>query len=39
MVYVFNQDGQPLMPTENHRMVRMLLKEKKAKVVRRTPFT
>ena len=39
MVYVLNQDGQPLMPTENHRMVRMLLKEKKAKVVRRTPFT
>ena len=39
MVYVLNQDGHPLMPTENHRMVRMLLKEKKAKVVRRTPFT
>ena len=39
MVYVLNQDGQPLMPTENHRMVRVLLKEKKAKVVRRTPFT
>ena len=39
MVYVLNQDGQPLMPTEKHRMVRMLLKEKKAKVVRRTPFT
>ena len=39
MVYVLNQNGRPLMPTENHRMVRMLLKEKKAKVVRRTPFT
>lgn len=39
MVYVLNQNGQPLMPTENHRMVRLLLKEKKAKVVRRTPFT
>ena len=39
MVYVLNKNGQPLMPTENHRMVRMLLKEKKAKVVRRTPFT
>ena len=39
MVYVINQNGQPLMPTENHRMVRLLLKNKKAKVVRRTPFT
>ena len=39
MVYVLNKNGQPLMPTENYRMVRMLLKEKKAKVVRRTPFT
>jgi N6-L-threonylcarbamoyladenine synthase len=39
MVYVLNQNGQPLMPTENHRMVRLLLKEHKAKVVRRTPFT
>jgi N6-L-threonylcarbamoyladenine synthase len=39
MVYVLNQNGQPLMPTENHRMVRLLLKDKKAKVVRRTPFT
>ena len=39
MVYVLNQNGRPLMPTENHRIVRMLLKEKKAKVVRRTPFT
>jgi N6-L-threonylcarbamoyladenine synthase len=39
MVYVLNQNGQPLMPTENHRMVRLLLKNKKAKVVRRTPFT
>jgi N6-L-threonylcarbamoyladenine synthase len=39
MVYVINQNGQPLMPTENHRMVRLLLKDKKAKVVRRTPFT
>ena len=39
MVYVLNKNGQPLMPTENYRMARMLLKEKKAKVVRRTPFT
>ena len=39
MVYVQNLDGQPLMPTEDHRMVRLLLKEGKAKVVKRTPFT
>jgi N6-L-threonylcarbamoyladenine synthase len=39
MVYVLNQNGQPLMPTENHRMVRLLLKTQRAKVVRRTPFT
>ena len=39
MVYVLNQNGQPLMPTENHRMVRLLVKNNKAKVVRRTPFT
>ena len=39
MVYVLNQNGQPIMPTEDHRMVRLLLKENKAKVVRRTPFT
>lgn len=39
MVFVLNQDGQPLMPTENHAKVRVLLKCNKAKVVRRTPFT
>lgn len=39
MVYVLNQYNEPLMPTENHRMVRMLIKNKKAKVVKRTPFT
>ena len=39
MVYVLNQDGQPLMPTENHAKVRILLKSKKAKVVNRCPFT
>lgn len=39
MVYVINKYNEPLMPTENHRMVRLLLKNKKAKVVRRTPFT
>lgn len=39
MVYVLNQDGEPIMPTENHAKMRVLLKQGKAKVVRRTPFT
>ena len=38
MVYVINKDGQPLMPTERHGKVRRLLRDKKAKVVRRCPF-
>lgn len=39
MVYVISQNGKPLMPTEHHGKVRWLLKRKRAKVVRRTPFT
>lgn len=39
MVYVLNQDGQPLMPTSNYAKVRILLKSGKAKVIRRCPFT
>lgn len=39
MVYVLNQDGQPIMPTVNHAKVRVLLKNGKAKVIRRCPFT
>jgi len=39
MVYVQNSDGHPLMPTENHAKVRVLLKNGKAKVVKRCPFT
>ena len=39
MVYVINKDGQSLMPTERHGKVRRLLRDKKAKVVRRCPFT
>lgn len=39
MVYVISQNGQPLMPTENHAKVRILLKSKKAKIVKRCPFT
>lgn len=39
MVYVLSNTGKPLMPTEDHRMVRLLLRDKKAHVVSRTPFT
>lgn len=39
MVYVISKNGQPLMPTENHAKVRILLKTKKAKVTKRCPFT
>lgn len=39
MVYVISQNGQPLMPTENHAKVRVLLKSKKAKVIKKCPFT
>ncbi len=39
MVYVLNKDGQPIMPTENHAKVRVLLKNNKAKVINRCPFT
>ena len=39
MVYVLNQKGQPLMPTGNHAKTRILLKQDKAKVVNKCPFT
>jgi 5-methylcytosine-specific restriction endonuclease McrA len=39
MVYVLDIDGNPLMPTERHGKVRRLLKEGKARVVKRCPFT
>ena len=39
MVYVLNKNGVPIMPTRNHAKVRVLLKQDKAKVVKRTPFT
>ena len=39
MVYVISSNGQPLMPTENHTKVRILLKTQKAKVIKRCPFT
>ena len=39
LVYVLKQNGQPFMPTERFGKVRRLLKEGKANVVRREPFT
>ena len=39
VVYVLNIDGHPLMPTERRGHVRKLLNNKKAKVVKRCPFT
>ena len=39
LVYVLKQNGQPFMPTKRFGKVRRLLKTKKAKVVRREPFT
>lgn len=39
MVYVISKDGIPLMPTERHSAVRRWLRDGKAKVVRRDPFT
>ena len=38
-VYVISKDGQPLMPTSRFGKVRRLLKNKKAEVVSRCPFT
>ena len=38
LVYVVNKHGKPLMPC-SPRKARILLKEKKAKVIKRTPFT
>jgi len=39
LVYVLNRDGQPLMPTGRCGKVRRLLRDKKAKAVKRCPFT
>ena len=39
VVYVISQSGQALMPTKRFGKIRRLLKEKKAKVIRRCPFT
>ena len=39
MVYVLSCAGQALMPTENHAKVRVLLKTRKARVIKCCPFT
>ena len=39
MVYVLNQNNEPLMPTNRHGKVRHLLKLGKAKVIKKEPFT
>ena len=39
MVYVLNNQGQPLMPTERHGKVRRMLRDGLAHVVRLVPFT
>ena len=39
MVYVLDKNGHPLMPTNRHGKVKHLLKDGKAKVVKRCPFT
>lgn len=38
LVFVLNKNGEPLMPCSN-RKARLLLKEKKAKIVKHKPFT
>ena len=39
MVYVLDINGHPLMPTNRHGKVKHLLKQGKAKVIKRCPFT
>ena len=39
MVYVLSENGQPLMPTKRYGKIRHLLKDGKAKVAERCPFT
>ena len=39
MVYVISIDNKPLMPTTRYGKVRRLLRDKKAKVIRREPLT
>ena len=39
MVYVIDKDGRPLMPTRRHGKIHHMIKDGRAKVVKRTPFT
>lgn len=39
MVYVLNINGHSLMPTERFSKVRRMLRDGKAKVIKRCPFT
>ena len=39
MVYIINRNGESLLPTTRFGKVRRLLNEKKAKIVKRDPFT
>lgn len=39
MVYVISVEGKPLMPTRRYGHVRRMLRDGRAKVIRRTPFT
>lgn len=39
MVYVLDMNSKPLMPTERHGKIRRLLKEHKAIVIKKCPFT
>ena len=39
LVYVISKTGKPLMPTKRHGKVKHLLRENKARVITRTPFT
>ena len=39
MVYVLDKNGKPLMPTKRHGKVKWLLRKKKAKMEKASPFT
>lgn len=39
MVYVISKSGKPLNPTNRHGKVKHLLRDGKARVVKREPFT
>lgn len=39
VIYILAPDGQPLMPTKRFKKVRQLLKDGKARIIERKPFT